>query len=91
MGESNLEMVNTLTQQMGTIFNPLITNQTYELLSNQMGRITDFFGTPQVQARPNPHISNVRKVEMPKNRMTLLNLCQHKVFDHQNPPQIGRM
>lgn len=36
--ESNLELVNTLTQQMGTILSPLITNtnQTYELLAKQM-------------------------------------------------------
>lgn len=36
MDESNLELVNTLTQQMRTIFNLLITNtnQTYELLEN---------------------------------------------------------
>lgn len=53
MDESNLEMVNTLTQQMGTIFNPLIINinQAYELLANQMGRVAYFFGMPQVQAR----------------------------------------
>lgn len=50
MDESNLELVNIFTQQMGTIFNPLIanTNQTNEVLANQMGRITDFFGTPPV-------------------------------------------
>lgn len=48
MDDGNLKLVNTLTQQMGTIFNPLITNtnQTYELLENQMGRIADLFGTP---------------------------------------------
>ena len=36
MDESNLELVNTLTQQMRIIFNHLITNtnQTYELLAN---------------------------------------------------------
>lgn len=51
MDDSNLELVNTLTQQMGTIFNPLIANmnQTYEVLANQMGRIAGFFGTPPVQ------------------------------------------
>lgn len=37
-------MVNTLTQQMGIVFNPLIhnINQTYNMLANQIGRIADF-------------------------------------------------
>lgn len=82
MDESNLEMVNTLTQQMGTIFNPLITNtnQTYELLANQIGRIADFFGTPQVQARSTPQISNFRQVKMLENGMDQVNLGQHQGF-----------
>ncbi|PNX61620.1 hypothetical protein L195_g060749, partial [Trifolium pratense] len=48
MDESNHEMVNTLTSQLGTILNPLInnTNDNYQLLAHQMGRIADFFGTP---------------------------------------------
>lgn len=39
MDESNHELVITLTQQMGIIFNPLITNtnQSYKELVNQMG------------------------------------------------------
>lgn len=82
MDESNLEIVNTLTQQMGTIFNPLITNanKTYKLLANQMGRIADSFGTPQVLIRPTPQISNVRHVEMPGNVMAQVNLGQHQGF-----------
>lgn len=49
MDGRKLEMVNTLTQQMGTIFKPLFSNknQTYKVLENHMGRIVDFFGTPQ--------------------------------------------
>jgi hypothetical protein len=49
MDESNHEMVNLLTQQMSTVFNPLIqnTNDSYQMLAHQMGRIADFFGTPQ--------------------------------------------
>ena len=45
MDESNHEMVNLLTQQIGTVFNPLIqtTNQGYQALATQMGRIVDFF------------------------------------------------
>ena len=48
MDDSNHDMVNMLTQQIGTVFNPLIqnTNQSYQLLANQMGRIVDFFGAP---------------------------------------------
>lgn len=55
MDESNLELVSIHTQQMGTIFNPWIanTNQTYEVLANQMGCIAAFFGTPPVCTSPN--------------------------------------
>jgi len=45
MDESNHEMVNLLTQQIGTMFNPLIrdTNQSYQAFTTQMGRIADSF------------------------------------------------
>ena len=45
MDESNREMVNLLTQQIGMVFNPLIQtmNQGYQALATQMGRITYFF------------------------------------------------
>src|ERR1044072_5069202 len=48
MDESNHEMVNTLTKQIGDVFNHLInnTNNYYQLLAQQMGRIAEFFGTP---------------------------------------------
>lgn len=54
MDESNHDMVNTLIQQMGTIFNPLIrnTNQSCQQLTTQMNQIDDFFGTPSTQVRP---------------------------------------
>ena len=47
MDERNHEMVNLLTQQIGTVFNPLIqtTNQGYQALATQMGRII-YFLTP---------------------------------------------
>ncbi|WJX30008.1 hypothetical protein P8452_18592 [Trifolium repens] len=63
MDESNHDMVNMLTQQIGTVFNPLIqnTNQSYQLLANQMGRIADFFGAPQV---PNQQIQNVVSLQI---------------------------
>ncbi|KAK2422828.1 hypothetical protein QL285_033329 [Trifolium repens] len=61
MDESNHDMVNMLTQQIGIVFNPLIqnTNQSYQLLANQMGRIADFFGAPQVPNQQVPQIQNV--------------------------------
>ncbi|XP_058727724.1 uncharacterized protein LOC131599348, partial [Vicia villosa] len=57
MDESNHEMVNALTQQMGTVFTPMInnTNQSYEILAGQMARIADFFGAP-----PQPNLSTVQ-------------------------------
>src|SRR4051812_14803699 len=65
MDESNHEMVNALTQQMRTVFTPMInnTNQSYEILDGQMARIANFFGAP-----PQPNLltaqgSNVRGVE----------------------------
>lgn len=44
MDEGNHDMVNMLTQQMDTIFNPLIQNmnQSYHELETQMNRITEF-------------------------------------------------
>jgi len=53
MDESNHEVVNLLTQQIGTMFNPLIqtTDQGYQALATQMGRIADFFTPPQTFLR----------------------------------------
>ena len=47
-------MVNLLTRQMGTIFNPLIqnTNHSYQKLANQMTQIADIFRAPQAQVQP---------------------------------------
>jgi hypothetical protein len=49
MDESNHEMVNLLIQQIGTVFNPLIRekNRSYQAITTQMGRITDFLPPPQ--------------------------------------------
>lgn len=87
MDDSNLELVNTLTQQMGTIFNPLIANanQTYEVLENQMGCITDFFGIPPVQVLPSPQISNARVVEIPENDISQATVGQNQGLQ-QEPP-----
>ncbi|WJX62943.1 hypothetical protein P8452_47885 [Trifolium repens] len=63
MDESNHDMVNALTQQIGTVFNPVLqtANDNYLLLANQMGRMADFFGAPdapnnQRVPRANPEI-----------------------------------
>ena len=60
MDESNHEMVNLLTKQIGTVFNPLIrdTNWSYQALTIQMGRITDFFALPQSVYQLVPQIQN---------------------------------
>jgi len=46
MEESNHEMVNMVTQKIGTIINSLIrdTNTSYQVLSAQMERIANYFG-----------------------------------------------
>ncbi|PNX54366.1 hypothetical protein L195_g047984 [Trifolium pratense] len=60
MDESNHEMVNTLTSQLGTVLNPLInnTNDSYQLLAGQMSRIADFFGAPLVPNQPFRPVQN---------------------------------
>ncbi|PNX54734.1 hypothetical protein L195_g048355 [Trifolium pratense] len=82
MDESNHEMVNTLTSQLGTILNPLInnTNNNYQLLAHQMGRIADFFGTP---AMPNQNINPFETQRIFRTRvcplmMKFLSIKRHK-------------
>jgi hypothetical protein len=60
MDESNHEMVNLLTQQIGTVFNPLIrdTNRSYQALTTQMGRIAYLFAPPKHVYQPVPQIQN---------------------------------
>eukprot|EP00256_Glycine_max_P055100 XP_014622121.1 uncharacterized protein LOC102661556 [Glycine max] len=72
MDESNHDMVNMLTQQIGTVINPLIqnTNDSYQMLTNQISRIADFFGAPPIQQ---PRIRQiqiqapVQEIQMPNN------------------------
>lgn len=54
MDESNHDMVNMLTRQMGTIFNHLIqnTNKSYQQLATQINRIAYFFRAPHAQIQP---------------------------------------
>src|ERR1044072_578233 len=56
MDESNHEMVNTLTRQIGDVFNHLInnTNNTYQLLAQQMRRIAQLSGPPTPPNHPIP-------------------------------------
>jgi len=70
MEDSNHEMVNMLTQKIGTVFNPLIrdTHNSYLALSDQMERIVDFFGAPPRRNVQIPQVQNHRPIEMPVNR-----------------------
>eukprot|EP00256_Glycine_max_P066604 XP_025981199.1 uncharacterized protein LOC100802634 [Glycine max] len=72
MDESNHDMVNMLTQQIGTVINPLIqnTNDSYQMLTNQISRIADFFGAPPIQQPPIRQIqiqAPVQEIQMPNN------------------------
>jgi hypothetical protein len=85
--ESNHEMVNLLTHQIGTVFNPLIqnTNDSYQMLAYQMGRIADFFGTPpQTQPRINQFVP---QMIMPAMSTTLPNPRQTYVAPEVAPNQ----
>ena len=66
MEETNHDMVNMMTQQIGTVINPLIrdTNTSYQRLSDQMERIANFFGAPPIQNNPLPQNRNLRAIEI---------------------------
>ena len=66
MDESNHETVNMLTQQIGTVFNLLIqnTNQSYQMLATQIGRITDFYAPAQVRNQQIPLVQNPRALQI---------------------------
>ncbi|KEH15463.1 hypothetical protein MTR_0990s0010 [Medicago truncatula] len=68
MEDSNHEMVNTLTQKIGMLLNPLImdTHNSYLALSDQMWRIANFFGAPPRRNVQIPQVYNPRPVEVPK-------------------------
>jgi len=71
MEDTNPEMVNMLTQQIGTVFNPLIqqTHNSYQTLTDQMRRIANFFGAPRIQKRPMPQNQSQRPVQIPVERL----------------------
>ena len=65
MDERIHEMINLLTQQIGTFFNHLIqnTNQSYQALATQMGRIADFFATLQPVHQRIPRFQNIPQIQ----------------------------
>ncbi|WJX89442.1 hypothetical protein P8452_71441 [Trifolium repens] len=89
MDESNHDMVNMLTQQIGTVFNPLIqnTNQSYQLLANQMGRIADFFGAPQAHNQQVPQIQNVVPSQITQAPNNAIMLAPNNVVNPINQVQ----
>jgi len=56
MEETNHEMVNMVTQQIGAVINPLIqdSNRSYQALSVQMEQMADFFGAPAARSVRTP-------------------------------------
>ncbi|CAJ2638053.1 unnamed protein product [Trifolium pratense] len=82
MDESNHEMVNLLTQQIGTVFNPLIqnTNESYQMLAFQMSRIADFFGTPPPPPRVNPVTPQVILPAMSSTPVQFLTQHLHQLY-----------
>jgi len=91
MEDSNHEMVNMLTPQIGTIFNPLIrdTHSSYLALSNQMGRIIDFFGAPPRRNVQIPQVQNHRPAEMHVNRPNAGNLITQVPQPVVEPSALG--
>ena len=66
MDESNHKMVNLLTQQIDTVFNPLIrdTNWSYQALTTQMSWIADFIAPPQLVYQPVTQIQNQQPLRL---------------------------
>jgi len=91
MEDSNHQMVNMLTQQIGTVFNPLIrdTHYSYLALSDQMGRIADFFGAHPRRNVQIPPVQNHRYVEMLVNRPNAGNLINPVPQPVVEPPAPG--
>ena len=92
--ESNHEMVNLLTQQIGTMFNPLIqdTNLSYQALATQMERIANFFVPPQPIHQPIPQVQNLqllRLIEPMVQRPQIVPQPQLVEPVVQVPPEVG--
>jgi len=82
MDESNHEMLNLLTQQIGTVFNPLIrdTNRSYQALTTQMGKILDFFIPPQ------PSYQKITQVQNQQQLQLIEPMAQRRQFVPQPQP-----
>lgn len=82
-------MVNILTEQIGTTFNPSIqnTNQSYRMLATQMGRIEDFFN-PIRPGQPQNSPVQVMRMPVAKPIIQEQSVLQPKVVDQvvQAPP-----
>ncbi|AES96971.2 hypothetical protein MTR_5g043720 [Medicago truncatula] len=65
MDDSDHDMINLLTQQIGMVFNPLIQNMNegYQALATQMGRIADFFTPPQTVYQRIPQNQNIPQIQ----------------------------
>src|SRR3954466_14343977 len=87
LDKNNHEKVNALTQQMGTVFTPMInnTNQSYEILAGQMARIADFFGAPPQPNLSTPQGSNIRVVETTRHGDQIEQEIPRVVQRHQDP------
>lgn len=68
MDSSNPNMIKMLTQQISTVFNPMIqnTNYSYQLLTHQMDWIVDLFGAPQTLIQPFPN-NKVKQQVIPQS------------------------
>jgi len=66
MDESNQEMINLLTHQIGTLFNLFIrdTNRSYQALATQMERIENLFGPPQPIQQPVLQVQNPQPLRL---------------------------
>jgi hypothetical protein len=66
MEESNHEIINLLTHQIGTVFNPFMqdTNRSYQAFATQMERIANLFTPPQPVQQPVPQVQNPQPLRL---------------------------
>jgi len=78
-------MVNFLTQQIDTVFNPLIqnTNPSYQALVTQMGRIVDLFAPQQLFYQQIPHTQSISQIQ----NIQPLQVVESVVQRQQHVPQ----
>jgi len=88
MDKSNHKMVSLLTQQIGTMFNPLIqsTHESYQALATQMGRIADFFAPPQTVYQRIPQILNIPQIQNTQPVQIVEHVFQRQQLVPQHQP-----